>query len=181
MKYKILLVLFGLVTIVFGSGITYSIFHSESTLTSSDQKIAQFIFDTEETNSLHLSLTGINPGDTKEYSFKVSNTKELLTSNVTINYQMIIRTFHLIPLHIELLKLNNELWESLMICNESYTRNANNELVCNSAINEMSYRINSNDQYKLVVTFPPEYNDESYVGLVDYIDMEIKSWQKTGD
>ena len=36
----------------------------------------------------------------------------------------------------------------------------------------------SKNNYKLRISFPEEYNDEIYSNLVDYIDIEIKSWQK---
>jgi hypothetical protein len=34
------------------------------------------------------------------------------------------------------------------------------------------------DNYKLKVKFSNEYNDEVYSNLTDYINLEIKSWQK---
>jgi hypothetical protein len=36
------------------------------------------------------------------------------------------------------------------------------------------------DNYKITVEFPSEYNDEIYANLVDYINIEAKSWQKIG-
>ena len=37
------------------------------------------------------------------------------------------------------------------------------------------------DDYKLNITFPEQYNSESYSELVDFIDLEIKSWQTIGE
>jgi len=34
------------------------------------------------------------------------------------------------------------------------------------------------DEYKLKITFPKEYNDVTYSNLVDYLNIEIDSWQK---
>ena len=34
------------------------------------------------------------------------------------------------------------------------------------------------DDYKLVISFPQEYNDVLYSNLVDYMSIEIESWQK---
>ena len=42
----------------------------------------------------------------------------------------------------------------------------------------MGYDEEQIDDYKLKIKFPSEYNDEIYSNLVDFISMEIKSWQK---
>ena len=45
----------------------------------------------------------------------------------------------------------------------------------------MQYTTNVNDDYELKVEFDEKYNEEEYSDLVDYIDIEIKSWQKVGE
>ena len=67
----------------------------------------------------------------------------------------------------------------LLTCEES-SRNTDNEVVCNTDVQTMDYKLNATDNYKLVIEFPEEYNDDSYTDLVDYIDIEIKSWQAIG-
>lgn len=62
-------------------------------------------------------------------------------------------------------------------CNETYSRNQNNELVCNMPVSSIDYITEKTDNYKLAINFPEEYNDSIYSGLVDYINLEIKSWQ----
>jgi hypothetical protein len=153
-------------------------FNSNSSLISTDQNIAKFIFNTESLDQLELSLVDLNPGDTKEYLFSVSNNSSGSTSNVSIQYQMTIKTYHLVPLVIELYRLNGSTEELVSTCDETYTRISNNELICNVPIQEMSYSSSILDNYKLKVGFPSEYNDETYSDLVDYINIEIKSWQK---
>lgn len=82
------------------------------------------------------------------------------------------------PTVIELKKVDGKEETLILTCDESFTRNSNNELVCNSQVLEMSHNIESLDNYKLVVKFPESYNDEMYKDVVDYIDIAIKSWQK---
>ena len=101
-----------------------------------------------------------------------------LLSNVSVEYQMIIKTYHFVPLLIELYKLDGETEELILTCDETYTRNLDNELICNSPIQEMSHSLEKLDNYKIKIEFPEEYNDAMYAGLVDYINIEIKSWQK---
>ena len=174
MKYKILIVLFVIVFLILSSGLTYSYFNSNVDYISIDQKIASFVFDTETLDRLELPLFDLKPGQTNEYNFSVSNTKETKTSDVTILYQLSILTPHFSPLIIELYKGNN----LVMTCDENYSRNSNNELVCNTEVFELSHSSSNTDDYKLRITFDSRYNDILYTNLIDYLNIEIRSYQK---
>jgi hypothetical protein len=177
-KYRILIVLLILISFVFCFGITYSFFHSTATLSSNDQDIAKFVFNAQSLDQIQLPLIDLNPGDNKEYSFSVSNNYSGTLSDVSVQYQITIKTYHLVPLVIELYKLNGETEELALTCDENYTRNSENELICNTSIQEMGYSSLQLDNYKLKVRFDNTYNDTSYSDLVDYINVKIKSWQK---
>jgi hypothetical protein len=181
LKYKILTTLFILISIVFCFGITYSIFHSNTSLSSGDQSIAKFIFNAESSNQIQLPLIDLNPGDSKEYTFAVSNNASGSKSNITAEYQMTVKTYHLVPLAIKLYKLNGETEELIMTCDETYTRNSSNELVCTTPTEEIGHSTEELDNYILKIGFPNEYNSTSYSDLVDYINIEIRSWQKLED
>ena len=174
MKYKILIALFVIVFLVLSSGLTYSYFNSNVDYISVDQKIASFIFDTETLDRLELPLVDLKPGQVNEYNFSVSNTKQNKTSDVTILYQLTILTPHFTPLIIEVYKGN----DLVMTCDENYSRNANNELVCNTEVFELSHSSANQDDYKLRITFDGRYDDLSYTNLIDYINIEIRSYQK---
>lgn len=174
MKYKILISMFIAMLLIFSLGITYSYFNSNSELSTVNQKIAKFIFDTQSLDRLELPLIGMAPGQSEEYNFSVSNTSDQISSDVTISYQLTILTPHFTPLIIELYKDN----ELILTCDESYSRNENNELVCNSSIQDLSHSNESTDNYTLSITFDGLYNDESYSNLIDYINIEIQSYQK---
>lgn len=179
MKRKLMIFVSMLVVIAFGTGITYSVFTSDS-LGNINQKIAKFIFDAEEVNELHLSLTDLYPGVTKEYQFSVSNNSSGKISNVTLNYNMIIKTYHFMPTEIKLYRIDGETETPIISCDETFNRNDENELICNTETIEMSYKAEELHNYKLEVTFPSSYSSEEYTDLVDYIDIEINSWQKIG-
>ncbi len=180
-KYKILIILF-ILTLTFCVGITYSIFHSTSTMNSVNQDIAKFVFNAETLEELEFNLVGLKPGDTKEYLFSVSNNYLGKVSGVSINYQMTIKTYHFMPLNINLYKVNvDETEELFLTCDETFTRNAQNELIFNTVEEEMGYSSLELDNYKLKVEFPIEYNDKVYSDLVDYVNINIKSWQKIGE
>ena len=51
-------------------------------------------------------------------------------------------------------------------------------MVCNSIDQSMSYREETFDNYRLDISFPAEYNGSDFTELVDFIDIDISSWQK---
>ena len=175
-KLKIIVMLISSIVLICGSGITYSLFTS-STKVVANQKIAKFVFNAAKTDVIELPISNLNPGEKAEYTFQVTNNIDNKRSDVTIKYQMTIKTFHFMPLEINLYKENEG--TPLLTCEES-SRNADNEVVCNTEVQTMDYKLNATDNYKLVIEFPEEYNDDSYTDLVDYIDIEIKSWQAVG-
>jgi len=179
-KHKLMIILFIPLLIVLGLGIAYSMFHSDATLVSEDQGLAKFIFDSESTSHINLSMIGMKPGDKEDYLFSVTNNKSASVSQVTIEYQLTIRTYHIMPFSIILYKEDGETEEFVMECDENYSRNDDNELVCNSPVQIMRHSTSTLDNYRLEVEFPSEYDDPSYSGLIDYINVEIKSWQKIG-
>lgn len=181
-RYKILVSMFAVLILLFGSGITYSIFSSESSL-NVNQKLAKFIFNTEQVDHIEVPLIDVNPGSAEEYAFAISNTSDSKEkSNVTIEYEIIIKTYHLMPLTIKLYSIDNNNVETEIIdCNEvSYSPNANNEYVCNTIPKEMSHDSDVLDNYILKVTFPTTdgLDSEVYSNLVDFISLDINSWQK---
>lgn len=175
-KLKIIVMLVTSIVLICGSGITYSLFTS-STKAVANQKIAKFVFNAAKTDVIELPISNLNPGEKAEYTFQVTNNIDNKRSDVTIKYQMTIKTFHFMPLEINLYKENEE--TPLLTCEES-SRNTDNEVVCNIEVQTMDYKLNATDNYKLVIEFPEEFNDDSYTDLVDYIDIEIKSWQAIG-
>ncbi len=179
MKGKVLIILFTLALLLFGSGITYSFFNS-NTNGMVDQKIAKFVFDAQKLDNLSLDIDDLYPNSSKEYLFAVSNNYQSAKSDVTLEYQMTIKTYHFMPLIIELYKIDNDTETLLLNCDETNSRNQDNELVCNLDIQQMAYNQEILHNYKIKVTFPEEYNTLEYTDLVDFIDIEIKSWQKIG-
>ena len=175
MKNKVLIIVILFCLILCFSKITYSLFRSETTFVVGSKEIAEFIFETQRTSHIELDFDDLKPGDSKEFSFQVSNTKDNNITNVTTQYQITIKTFHFMPLLIELYKDD----DVVMVCNEKkYSRNIDNSLVCNSSIWEMGHGASKIDNFKIKVTFPEEYNSYEYTELVDYIDIDISSWQK---
>lgn len=178
MKRRILLIImFGFLNILL-VGVTYSFFKSDSGLFA-NQDIAKFVFEAEETSTISVPLTDLSPGDVVSYTFDVTNNVDDAVSQVTINYQCVIRTYHLMPLEIKLYKTGS-VEELILTCDETFGRDNDNQLICNSLIQEMPYDNKVSDSYRLDIVFPEEYNNSDYSDLVDYIDIDIRSWQDLG-
>lgn len=178
MKIKVIITIITGIVVLFGAGITYSRFTSKSSLTTSNQFLAKFIFEAKKTDTISLPLTSLNPNDEVTYNFSITNNKDNKRSNVNIDYEISLETFHFMPLEIKLYKVGeNE--ELVLNCDESYSRNEENKLICNSQPITLTHKEDRKDDYKLVVKFPNEYNSLAYSDLVDYIDIHIKSYQKT--
>ncbi len=179
MKKRItLIIMFGFLNILL-VGVTYSFFTSDTKFFA-NQDIAKFVFNSEETSSISVPITDLNPGDTTSYTFEVANNVDDVVSQVSINYQVIIKTYHLMPLEIKLFKTGGA-DELILTCDESFSRDSDNQLVCNSLVQEMVYDVKSSDKYRLDIKFSEEYNNEDYTDLVDYIDINIRSWQVIGE
>lgn len=176
MKKKIFIVVLIFIGIILTVGIVYSAFSSPADLSTKDQKVAKFIFEAKQQEQVEIPLSSLKPGAKEEYLFSVTNTNNLKVSNVTINYQIIVKTFHYMPLEIRLFKGNAT--DAILICDESYSRDEDNVLICNSPVQELKHNEKGIDSYKLEVNFPKNFNSEEYSDLVDFIDLEIKSWQK---
>lgn len=178
-KYRIVLILFLLVSLVVGSCITYSLFHSTGRVVV-NQDLARFVFDANNTDHIDLDLVGLTPGSSEDYYFSVTNRKNNKLSDVTIKYQITIKTMHTMPLTIKLYSIDDQDQETEVLqCDESYSRDSDHYLICNSSELEMAYSSAVVDRYKINVAFPQQYNGIEYADLVDTISVDIKSWQKT--
>ena len=135
MKVKIIIGLVLLSIFSIGIGVSYMQYKTNSNALI-NQKIASFIFNVEKTDKLEIPLENLSPGDKLKYDFSVTNTEEDLTSNVTIEYQIILKTYHLVPLDIELYNVVEGKETLVLNCNEKFNRNTDNQLLCNDQVKE---------------------------------------------
>lgn len=174
MRVKVLIIIVSLLLLTFGLGITYSYFNSGVIVSSVDQKLAGFVFNSEFTDRLDIPVGELAPGESNSHNFSITNTKDGVRSDVSILYELTVLTPHYAPLVIKLYKDN----KLVLTCDESYSRNENNELVCKTDPFLLSHTRNELNSFELRVTFDQNCNTEEYVNLVDYINVEIKSYQK---
>lgn len=178
-KRLFILIAFGVLNVLL-VGVTYSLFNADTGIIV-NQKIAKFVFEAKKTDVISVPLTNLNPGESSSYSFQVTNNLDEITSDVNINYQCVVKTMHMMPLDIKLYKVEEDSEELVMECDEKVGRNDNNLVVCNSIEQSMSYTEEVLDDYRLDISFPEKYNGLDYTELVDFIDIEIRSWQNVGE
>ncbi len=177
-RKKVFIIEVILIALVLFGGITYSLYTSEADIIDEEIEIAQFVFNANKINQIEIPLSNLIPGNNVEYQFSVANNLESKVSEVTVEYQIIISTIHAIPLTYELIHVTDT-DEVILTCNETTPRNAEGELECKSPVMQMNHVTSELDNYKLNILFPSIYNDSIYANLVDYVDIEISSWQKT--
>lgn len=177
MNKKVIIIVLLIVSIFLLAGITYSSLNINADART-NENIAKFIFDFNTSEQINLPLYDLKPGDTKIYDFSVTNSRDDKISDVSIEYQIILKTYHFMPLDISLYRKDGNEETLVMNCDESYSRNEYNELVCKSELQEMDYSKNNLDNYIIKLTFNDNYNSYEYSNLIDYIDLEIESYQK---
>ncbi len=175
-KSKTLVILFVLIFLVLSLGLTYSIFYSKSGLKTDDQNLAKFVVNAEVLDELELSLIGLKPGSVEEYLFSISNNQSGVKSDVSIEYEIIIKTYSFLPLEISLYKVEDEEEELILTCDDS-ERDLYNNVVCISPSQIMEHDSIKEDDYLLKVSFPEEEDDYRYALMVDFINLEIDSAQ----
>ena len=176
MRKKILISLIVLTGLVFGGSITYSMYTSSTSLVSTNE-LASFVFESKKTDVIDLELSDLVPGDVLEYNFSVTNSNNLDSSDVLIDYFLTIKTFRYIPLNIEVYMVNDSTEVLMFDCSDSI-KNSNGEFECKSEVNSLNFGIDEVDDYKIKVSFMDGYNDWSYADLVDFISLEINASQR---
>lgn len=180
-RAKIMVILLAISILVLSTGITYSYFTSGATITS-NQALAKFNFNSELSDAISIPIIDLVPGDIKTYTFGIANgdTSEN-RSDVNIEYRIIIKTFGTMPLDIKLSSLDGEEKEVQFTCNEGDGSRTDVERICASSSDSpylLEYLVNEENIYELEVNYPDTYSDSVYSKLVDYIEIELNSWQK---
>ena len=169
-KILIIIIMFMLISV---TGITYSLY-TNMVKKEIPISLASFNVGVERKDSLDITLNDLEPGSVNRYDFSVLNNTNENMSDVSISYNIVLKTGNYMPLDIKLYdSSNNVLFDS-----KDGTRTDENELLLKTEDILMPYSDNVKDDYSLEVVFPEEYSGEEYSGLVDYINLTIEATQK---
>ena len=155
---------------------TLSRFKTES---RADATIDIAFFVTNDTyNYQEITLVDMIPGDTKEYTFSVSNFKDDLRTEVNLKYNVEVLTTTNIPLQYELYLNNNGIDNEVVDTNEIIQDDDNTYFRSIKTIEkDFNFNENQTDIYKLVIKYPSEQKDINYQDSAENIEIRINAKQ----
>ena len=177
-RFKLLvsmLILFLLYKIVFSS---FSLYESEAN-SDADADVAYFVLN-DEYQSQVIKLDSMNPGDTQNFVFNISNyvlddDSEEVVSEVDMEYTLKIRTTTNLPLEYELTRSQSageeETFELVTDDDGTYFKKLLEETGTFSC--DQGYT----NTYTLTITFPTNENDIKYQDLIECIEVSVDSRQ----
>ena len=168
-KILIIIVMFMLISI---TGITYSLY---TNMIKKDIPIslASFSVGVDKKPTLDIDLSDLEPGSVNHYDFSILNNINENMSDVSIVYNIILKTGNYMPLDIKLYDSS----ENLLFDSSNGAKTEDGLLLKTDDI-IMPYSESVKNDYSLEVVFPEEYSGEEYSGLVDYINLTIEASQK---
>ena len=169
-KILIIIIMFMLISV---TGITYSLY-TNMVKKEIPISLASFSVGVERKDTLDINLSDLEPGSVNRYEFSVLNNTNESMSDVSISYNIILKTGNYIPLNIKLYDSGN----NLLFDSKDGIRNDDNELLLKTNDIIMPYSESVKNDYVLEVVFSQEYSGEEYSGLVDYINLSIEATQK---
>lgn len=178
-RFKLLLsvlIILILYKIIFSS---YSLYESEAS-SDADANVAYFILNDEYQTSQVIALDSMNPGDSQDFIFHISNYRENESgdeeiSEVDLEYTLKIRTTTNLPLEYELTRSQSageeETFELVTDDDGTYFKKLLEE--------SGSFRCDQGytNTYTLRITFPEEMNNVKYQNIIECIEVSIDAKQ----
>ena len=152
--------------------------YRSSATSAADVDLAFYLF-TETDISQTLQLASILPRSAAyEYTFSVANNDGTDRTETAIHYSMELRTTTNLPLNFKVYRstdLTTDLVESTQTIQDT-----DGTYFKKMTITGGNFGFLQNEQatYKIEVEFPEMYNDSEYEGIVEYLELTIKSSQR---
>lgn len=176
LKFKIIVFILLLIILLFLIPYTFSRFKTEA---RGDAKIdVAFYLLNDEYQHQSINLEGFEPGMSREYNFSVANFNSNSRSEVTLDYEVVVRTTTNLPLEYKLYKIENDI--ALNINLEDNIETDKNGTFFKSLKTEsirFSHTANYVNYYRLQIIFPSEYKNYKYQGIPEHIEIDVNSKQ----
>ena len=174
---KFVLLVFVLIVII--GLIKNSIAKYRSSATSDANVDLAFYLFTEQDISQDLKLESILPRALPyEYTFSVANNDGTDRTETAIQYSIELKTTTNLPLEIEVYRstdMTTDLVESIQTIQDDDGTYYKKIKVTGG---NFGFLQNEQATYKIEVEFPEEYNDSQYEGIIEYVQITIKSSQR---
>lgn len=161
----------------------FAIYNSRADAELDSMNFAKFVFNMRQTDEVHLQIDNFLPGEIREYKFQVSNNDEVSRSDVTVKYKIYLESYRILPLKFSL--VNEDAPDVVILsCGHGDSVTSEGKFSCSTDELILEYDDFSKKNYILKVEFPSTDSTDSlwssdYAGMIDYINLKIKSWQKT--
>lgn len=176
---KVSLILFVILLILSGAGLTFALYESDSTLNLTPS-IAFFIVDaTSESKTIELTRM-VPSNDYYDYYFEVSNFNDSKKADVDLNYTIKLKMTTNLPLDYQIYRIDNGAMANINNINIITNKDGMyfKEYI-DSGSYFMSYKNKTTDRYLLRVTFPMEYKNDPdyYESVIDLVEVIIDATQ----
>ncbi len=127
----------------------------------------------------NITLDEMKPGDEKSYTFTVSNTDGTNRSEVTLDYEVLIRTTTNLPLEYELYEVvSGSDTDAVLSSNIVADDDGTYFKEIKTSSETFDYSSDQTKLYKLKVKYPAAQKDHKYQGFCESIEINILSKQK---
>lgn len=104
MKKKVYILL-GIIIVnvlIFGGMKSYAAYKAKAEGELAKLNLAKFVFQNQQKQEIGLNISDMIPGDKVSYNFSVTNNKDNVVSDVSIDYKIEVETLQLMPLVVNL-------------------------------------------------------------------------------
>lgn len=184
MKKKIYILL-GIVAVnvlIFGITKAYSAYKTRTEGELAKLTFAKFVFQDQQKQEIGLNISDMIPGDSVSYDFSVTNNKDNVVSDVSIDYKIEVETLQLIPLMVNLYKVVDGNKTLVLTCDYNNKSTTTGKASCVTDVEKLDYREKSNVAYQIEVLYPDvNSSNESwgyeYANKYDYLYIKLDSNQ----
>lgn len=177
LKLEIIILLILLVMLCFLIPFTLSRFKTEAR-GDAPIDIAFYLLNDTYTNQ-NITLDEMKPGDEKSYTFSVSNTDGTNRSEVTLEYEVVVRTTTNLQLEYELEEITSGEENDVILSQNTITDDDGTyfkEIKTSSETFE--YSSDETKLYKLTIKYPEQHKHHKNQGICESIEIKILSKQK---
>lgn len=176
LKVEICILFILLISLLFLVPYTLSRFKTEAR-SDAVMDIAFFVANDEYTHE-EITLDDMTPGDSKSYTFSVSNFIDNNRTDVNIDYYVEIATTTNLPLDYELYSIDGDNQTNAIISDEIISDDDGTYFrIIKTSNKYFNFNDNLTDYYKLTVNFENEYKNFKYQGVSENIEIRINAKQ----
>ena len=180
LKISFALIILVIVLMFFLNLDIFTLSRYETKVTSTNKLTTAIYLLKDEYQTISVKLPDVIPSNNQYmYTFSISNYNGTNHSDTNLKYKIHIRTTTNIPIEYDLFNSLDISNANSCIINNTTNPDEDGTIFRHILTDEkkMLYNEDKIEYYTLLFTFPTEYNEYIYSGLVDYIEINVESSQ----